>query len=450
VNRRPGPGLATRLGDRLLRRAEPRFGIGLGAVGMLMIVVGVLAWGGEATGDTSEDDPNRVVGMLLSLLVIAAGYGLLVRFRRGPLASSGVVAAALGVPLLLGFATFDPDSTADSDALFALPFAVDVIVLISLAAWLATYVWVPFARGRALFLALSAFTLWLYVLEKVEEGASVYVVSLPYSPLFLSFGDAFDSETELPDPAALGGPSLLIGVAYYVLAIVADRQGWRGLATPLLAAGFLATAIGIGHLAGDLDTTGTGVLLVAVGTVLGLYGAVSGRRFTAWVWAAGIGLGFLLIVSEVFRDGPTEFGVAAILMGVAVIVLGHLVSEGFSEPDEMTPGPSRFRSRRTGVPTAPLEPGGPGGPGGPWGPAGPWGPGGTRGPGPGGPTGQPGPAGPWGTGGPATPVPAPAPVAPAPAPAGPWGPPGAPVASPAPPSGPPLASPPQHPPPPPA
>jgi hypothetical protein len=332
---------------------------------VLMIVVGVLVWGGEAAGGGSDGDSNQAVGMLLSMALIAGGYLLLVRLRHGPLAAAGVVAAAAGVPLLLGFATFDSGfDSSESDAVFAVPFSIDAIVLLSLAAWLATYLWVPVARGRVFFVAISAVTLWLYLLEKVEEGAAAYVVTLPFSAIASSFASAFEEEPQLPDPGTIGGMSLMVGTVYYLVAIVADRSGRKGLTTPFLGAGFVVTAVGVAHVAGDLEAVGTGLLLIALGSVLAVYGATQGRRFTTWAWGAGIGLGVLVVLTDVFEDSAAGYGAAAIECGVGVIYGAHLITDRFSEPDEMVPGPSRFTPRprpapgpdRYPTPAAPYGP----------------------------------------------------------------------------------------------
>lgn len=351
-------GLVERLGERALRRAEPRFGVALAGVGVVMIVIGIIAWAGEQAAPGDEGDSNRTLGIILSLLVIAAGYLLVLRFRHGPLAAAGVAAATLGVPVLMGFVTFDATPESDSDAFFVLPFAVDAIVLLSLAAWLVTYVWAPTISGRVFFLAASAFVLWLYLLEKVEEGAAGYVLTLPYSVFFFelaaSFDEIGDGDSDVPDFTTIGGPSLVIGIVYYLLALLLDRKGYRGIATPLVAAGFLATVVGIGHLAGDLEATGTGVVLILAGSALALYGATQGRRFTTWTWAAGAGLGVLVILGDAFEDSVAGFGGTAIVLGAGIVLAAHLVADRFGEPDEMAPGPSRFTPRPPRSPQPPA------------------------------------------------------------------------------------------------
>ena len=59
-------------------------------------VLGVLQISGD-TGAGDDGDFNNVPGILLSALVVAAGFALLTRFRNGPLATAGVVASATGI-----------------------------------------------------------------------------------------------------------------------------------------------------------------------------------------------------------------------------------------------------------------------------------------------------------------------------------------------------------------
>ena len=346
-----GSGLTGRLGDlgdRTARRAEPRVGIGLAGVGMLMVLIGVVVWAFEAADDEDlrpDERPDTTLGILLSLVVVVAGFVLLARYRRGPLATAGVVASGLGVPVLLAFLTFDP-SLVDDEVYADLPFSIDAIALLSLAAWLIAFARVPHARGRAFYLAASSAFLWLYLVEKVEEGAIGYLVTLPVGVVLRPLSSAgFEQVPQVPEAGNIGSVSLLVGLAYYVFAAVLDRRDLQGAATPLTAVGFVATALGVAHLGGDLEAAGTGILLVAVGSALAVYGAVQRRRFTTWTWCLGIGLGVLLIIGDVTEDSATAFGITAIVLGAAVVVAAHLLTGRFGEPDEMEPVPSRFTSR---------------------------------------------------------------------------------------------------------
>jgi hypothetical protein len=360
---KPGlSGLLERFGDRVVRRAEPRVGIALAGVGMVVIFTGVIVWAGErAGGDPSNGtDSDTTLGVLLCAAVVAAGHALLFRFRRGPLATAGVVATVVGVPLALGFATLDPtpSTSTESDVLYSLPFSVDAIVLVSVAAWLASYFWVPMASGRAFYLAASTFFLWLYVAEKAEPGSAGYLVTLPvslfYLPFFYGFSELSDGP-QLPDATTIGIVSALFGLGYYALAVVLDRQGRHGAATPFTVAGLVITALAIGHLAGDLEAIGTGLVLIVLGVALALHGATQGRRVTTWGWAAAAGLGLIIVLGDIFEDTAAGFGVVAILLGVAVILVGHLLTTRFAEPDEMSPGPSHF-TRPPRPPSGPAAP----------------------------------------------------------------------------------------------
>ncbi|HEY8547566.1 MAG TPA: hypothetical protein VIL36_21035 [Acidimicrobiales bacterium] len=358
------------LGDRTMRRPEPRFGIGLAGIGMLMAIVGVLVWAGDTAASSAEDtgDADTTLGVILSLVVIGTGVGLILRFRTGPLANAGVVASALGVPLLLGFATFDVSSSSGS-VVFELPFSVDAIAIMSIAAWLGAYLWLPHARGRSFYLGATTVFAWLYLAEKVEEGAAGYLGTLPFSAFlypFQAFASELGSQEELlvlPDASTVGWLSLLVGLGYYGAAVALDRNGRRGAATPFAAVGAVIVPIAVAHLGEDLDAVGCGILLVLIGAALAVYGATQGRRFTTWGWCVGIGVGVLLVISEIAEDSATTFGLSAIILGAGVVILSHVVMAHLAEPDEMTPGPSTFNRGPKLPPGAWGGPGQPGYPG---------------------------------------------------------------------------------------
>ena len=122
------------------------------------------------------------------------------------------------------------------------------------------------------------------------------------------------------------------------------------------------------HLGEDLDTIGSGLLLVLIGSVLAVYGAMRGRRFTTWGWCVGIAVGVLLIAGELAGDNSAALGITAIVLGAGVIVIAQVLTANLAEPDEMTPGPSTFTRGPTlppgqwgqppypGYPTQPVYP----------------------------------------------------------------------------------------------
>ncbi|MGH9185156.1 MAG: hypothetical protein ACRD0U_04965 [Acidimicrobiales bacterium] len=333
------PPFIDRLGERAVRRMQPRLTIALAGVGVGMIIVGILSWAGERVGGSGEGGGGgKALGALLSLAVAAAGYTMLTRFQRGPLVTAGVVASALAVPVMLGFITFDRDGP--SELGFALPINVNAVAVVSIAAWMVTYLLVPGGRGHLFYLGASLFTLWLFVTEQVEQGAFPYLLTVPF---FVLVPIGLLAEEQGPDPSTIGAMALLFGAAYYTGAFVLDRWQRPGLATPFYVAGFVATVVGIAHVGSDLQLAGTGILLIAAGAVVATFAVTQGRRFTTWAWAAGAGLGVLLIPADIFDDNAAGFGFTAILLGAAVVFAAHRLAETFDEPDETLPVASRFR-----------------------------------------------------------------------------------------------------------
>ncbi|MCU1657913.1 MAG: hypothetical protein JWO57_2569 [Pseudonocardiales bacterium] len=323
------PQLAERIGERLVRRPEPRLGIALAGVGIGLTVVGVVVWAGDflaggGGGGGRGGGSRRLLGIALSLAVIAVGYALAASHRRGPLATAGVAASALGVPVLLGFLSFDASGG-------GLPFSLDAIALVSVAVWILSYLLVAGARGHAFYLGLSAVTLWIYLVDKAAPDAfSLTRYVSQFTPFDNQFGRA-------PDWAAVAAVSLTFGLAYYVAAYLLDRSGRCGAAVAFVVAGFAATAAGIGAAANELHQIGTGIVLIVLGLVLGGYGARAGRRFTTWAWSVAVGLGVVVILTKIIPNNSAAAGIALIVVGAAVVFAGHLWSVALREPDDLTP-----------------------------------------------------------------------------------------------------------------
>src|SRR6187200_316912 len=90
-----GPSFLDSLGERGRRRAEPRMSISLAGSGCVLGIIGVLVLAADTGIDDDTGDFSRLPGLLLSALVVAAGYFVLASVRRGPIAAAGTVAAAL-------------------------------------------------------------------------------------------------------------------------------------------------------------------------------------------------------------------------------------------------------------------------------------------------------------------------------------------------------------------
>jgi hypothetical protein len=330
---RPPGGLGARLAERTVRRPDPRLGITLAGAGVALAVVGVSVWGGDylagsGGGGGDGSSGRRWLGIVLSLAAVAAGYALVVRRSRGPLAAAGVGASALGMPLLLGFSTFDTAHGGQSGP----PFSLDVIVLVSVLVWLVSYFALPGARGHVFYLGLAALVLWPYAIDKAEP--SVFSQAF-FLPLVSDAESLFGISAAPPDWTTVAVLSLFFGLGYYVIAYLFDRGGRPGAAVAFVVAGLPATAGGIAAAGTDLHAVGTGVLLIVVGLVLAAYGARAGRRFTGWAWGAGVALGVSVIINKLAGDNNTAAGVSLILAGAVVVGAGHLLRSILHEPEDV-------------------------------------------------------------------------------------------------------------------
>ncbi|MFZ6004003.1 MAG: hypothetical protein ACOYXM_08730 [Actinomycetota bacterium] len=357
------------LGPRGLRRAEPRASIAIAGAGCALAIIGVMIVAGD-TG-AGDDDFNKVPGIVLSALVVGAGFFTLRAVRQGPLATAGAAAAALGVPPLMFFITFDLDSLP--------PYSTEGILIVSTGVWLATYAVGP-GRGRPFFLGAGLIGLWFSLLQLTEKvfdapfgvmgmfgGFSAY--DSYNSEDFTIEGDGFDSGFEtggtdgfdtggfedggfstdgfdsggfdggefsfdVPDPTTIGVLSLALGVGYLVVCRWLDRRGHHGAGTPFAFAALPTLYTGIAAMADDLEQAGTGLLLVVVGGALALHGASVGRRITAWVGGAAAASGTAEFLSDM-TDDATIAGMLFMAAGLALVAAAHALAAAIEEPDEM-------------------------------------------------------------------------------------------------------------------
>jgi hypothetical protein len=440
-------GLADRLGTRARQRPEPRMWVAIAAVGCALAVAGLFVISGDAQAGDGDGDGSPVTGIVLSLLVVVAGYALMRLLREAPAASAGVTAVILGLPGLAFFLTVDIDDVP--------PFSLEAVLGLPALAWGISYVVGP-GRGRPVLLGFALVFAWLFVLQVVEDpfedlrpgslfGGDVFgdpTVDDGFGdPGFDDdFGDptfdeelgdpTFDeevSQTEVvdagPSASTIGWLSVVFGVGYLVAARALDRRGLAGAGTPFVVAGHAALIFGLLVLSDELGAAGIGVVLVVAGVVVSRLGAVSGRRVTTIIGAAEIGIGTVAVLGDALEDASaTSVGTAFFLTGAAIAALAQVLHVTTREPDQTTPGPSSFRGwsglghqqvtagATTGPATGGFVSGAPGGaPGAP----------------------PPGAGSPWAPPGPPS--------------GGPWTPPAAP-ARPTPPAGPPVTPAPEAPP----
>lgn len=181
-----------RLGPRVFARPAPRLGVSLAGVGVLLALLGVVAWGGSYVSDAQSasiasghpgSSSRHFLGALLALVVVAIGYALLITARRGALATAGIAASALGVPVAMEFLTYDPSSGS--------PINADATVWVSIIVYAISYLFVRGARGHTFYVGASLVLFWSYVIDKVAPSTSEFVRGFGVSGLpGNSFGGA--------------------------------------------------------------------------------------------------------------------------------------------------------------------------------------------------------------------------------------------------------------------
>lgn len=323
--------LLDQIGVRALRRAEPRASIAVAAAGCALAVLGVLIISGD-TG-SSDDGLNRWPGVVLSAAVVAAGFFVLSQVQRGAVATGGAVAAALGVPPLLFFLTWD-------DGGFP-PYSTEAILAVSTLAWLGSYLVGP-GRGRPFFLGAGLIGLWLTVLQVTEKVFDlpfllIEAFTIQFEPSFDDQGFASGSPSgmaDTPDPTTLGMLTLVLGVAYLVIGRILDGSGRHGAATPFAMATLPLLGTAPLFLADDLEVAGTGLLISVIGIALAITGAANGRRTTTWLGGAAVAIGVATFLTEM-TDDATAGGMLFLAAGIALVFAGHAYAAARDEPDEM-------------------------------------------------------------------------------------------------------------------
>lgn len=117
--------------------------------------------------------------------------------------------------------------------------------------------------------------------------------------------------------------AMLIGLVLLVAVFFADRFGWRGVATPVLAAGVISALGGaFGMTQGTSNLVAAAILTVVV-LVLIAVGAHGGRKATTWIGAIGLAPGLIACVDAILGSDPAKAaqGIFVLFAGVAVLIL---------------------------------------------------------------------------------------------------------------------------------
>ena len=326
----PKTTLTERVGARALRRPEPRFGVALAGIGVLLVIFGILIWstnyvstGGSDGGSGSES--RKLLGIALSLVAVAVGYAVAIRARTGPLVNAGVAASALGIPVLMGFLSY---SSGDFP-----PVSFDAVAIVSILVWLASYLFVPVVRGHVFYLGAAAVTLWIYVLDKIEShlfSFGFFIPSITVGSGDTSFEPSSGFSVDFNTIAAI---SMLFGLGYYVTAAFLDRRGRSGAGVAFALAGFPATVVGLIAAAVNMPQVGFGFFVIGVGVAIALV-AGRGRRFTMWVWTFAVVVGVFAILEDLTPNNDTVAGISFIVIGLIAVALAAVYAVARNEPDE--------------------------------------------------------------------------------------------------------------------
>ena len=318
---------------RLALRPTPRAGVALAGVGAAVLVLGAFIWALAYVTDGLRDavlgggsSSRHFVGAVGFLALVVIAYVIAVVRRRGPIVTAAVTVTVIGVPVMMTLFTMDLEaaSTANGDAVF----------WVSIAAYLASYLFVRGTRGHTVYLGFAAVQLWSYVVVKAEPhlgqalaariiGGTRSIPGLVAPPSQVSF-------------TTIGAISVVFGLGYLLLAWWCDRTGRHGAATPLALVGVLVVLVGIAAFAPDAEQVGTGLLLIVVGLAVLVYGGKSERRFTTWTAALAAGLGAVLVVTKLLQhSNATAGGFWVMVLGVVLVALGALLRNALDEPDDM-------------------------------------------------------------------------------------------------------------------
>jgi hypothetical protein len=349
-------------------RPPPAFAATIGAAGGVLIVIGL------ATLVSELADGRVAVGVVL-LAAAAVALVAMAATADPAVRAAGVAVAALGGGSGVIALAVDPGTLGGPSDLAGPLAAVS-------GGWLVLYLVGP-ARRRPLLLGLALGGVWLTLVtltgpsvgpDFASVGAEIGPDAGGSSELFGGadgtdlvvgeedggdlFGDgpAPDASGDGPDaggPAAgllaepeaepfsgfgslAGGPladvgtagfaSLALGAGYLAAALVLDRRRRSGVATPFVAVGIPALAVGLAVTGADAGAVPAGLLAVAAGGALCWAGAATGRRLSAWAGAAGAAAGVVVLVDRIDAgDDPVVGGALALAAGAALVALAARV-----------------------------------------------------------------------------------------------------------------------------
>jgi hypothetical protein len=310
---------------RLARRPDLRFGHAAGGVAGILVAAAIVAFVVEVTDDDATL-PGAGFNLVLVAAALAAGY-----FVRGPVRSAAVAALVFAIPQVWLFAIIGDGEGVDRGDF-------RIILLLSVATYVLFYA-LTWTRGRAVLLglALLMFTSWI-VFEVADqstpfgvgEAAQVQERGFEGSPA------VFGNDDNL---TATGITQLIMAAVLLGGAVILDRRGRAGAATPLLVVGGLQAVQAAAALGADAeDVYVLGIFLALAGLAIGLAGTLGSRRGTSYVGAAVLLVGAVVVVGKGTSDAASGdgsaavFGAFALVAAAVLLVVGVLVARATDEP----------------------------------------------------------------------------------------------------------------------
>ena len=304
----PAPDLAQRvrahLGPQVDERPPPSLLEGLRAVGGFLVAAGVLVLAGDRYSDDSTG-----LAIFIAFLLFAGGVAALVgapdEFVTPAVVVSGVGAVALGFFVVADNA--DPSLSLAGFFVAGLAGALYAI---------------PPRRGHTFHLVVALAAVWFAMVALVQGSVSDFVG-----------GSLFGGVSDI------GLMSVLVGGAYLAVGWWLDRSELRAAATPFLAIGALALALGMFALVSDWNEFGGGLLAAAVGLTISVTGAQTERRFGTWFGLVVLAGGLIGVASGISPDDAVvvDFLLLAVMGGGIVYAATVLAGRGPLAPPPPPP-----------------------------------------------------------------------------------------------------------------
>lgn len=319
--------LRDRLGWRAERRPEPGFAHTLGAGAAFFAVAATFAVILEVTSDDAS-----IPGVAFNLALAAVAYVMGMRLA-GPARSAAVTVLVLALPLVWGFALFGNGGGGTGDA--------RAFYLLNIVSYAALYL-VGWTRGHNILVGLALLVLVVWLVFEVGSNNSAIPfqntlesnssVNTPFSS-----GDRFGSNQN-DDTTETSITALVMGLAYLGIGGVLDSRKLRGVATPFIVVGAIATIVGAVVLGADDSALAGGLLAALSGAAVGLVGGFGiNRRGTTWIGVLFVVGGLLTVLIDQASSYLGFAGLAAfvtLLLAAVALLTVHRFNE-FTDGDDL-------------------------------------------------------------------------------------------------------------------